>query len=801
MYYMQGRTQAFALPQEWYMAMAYAVRDRMMKNWVDSLAGFTKGKNKIVGYLSAEFLLGPHLGNAMLNLGITKEVQQAVEALGLNLQQLMALEEEPGLGNGGLGRLAACYLDSLSTLGVPAVGYGIRYEYGIFDQKIENGEQVEITDKWLRYGNPWEIPQPHIEFRVRFGGSTQRIYDPRNNFRVKWMAKDEIRGIAYDTPIPGYQNGHINLLRLWKSEACESFDFTEFNRGNYALAVEEKIYAENITKVLYPNDETEEGKKLRLMQQYFFVSCSLQDALRVLKHRKLRLEEFPVIWALQLNDTHPSIAIAELMRLLIDEENISWEKAWEITRNTFAYTNHTLLPEALEKWSLPLFQSLLPRHLEIIYEINQRFIDETVRQFPGEHGLIAGLSLIDESGNKFVRMANLAAVGSHTINGVSALHTGLLKLDVMHSFHVIAPKKIVNITNGVTPRRWLLLYNPDLAALITEAIGDAWITKTETELIKLEPFSEDAAFREKWRAIKRRNKLLLSEHLVNKIGALTDPETLFDVQVKRIHEYKRQHLNILHIIALFNQIKANPHMDICPRTFIFGGKAAPGYFLAKLIIRLVNNIGEIINNDKDVAGRIKVVFYPDYNVKNSAWVYRAANLSEQISTAGKEASGTGNMKFALNGALTIGTFDGANVEMHERIGDENFFLFGLRTEEVMALKASGYHPWSYYENHGELKGAIDAITRGDFSEGNGDIFKPLTDSLLHQDPYCVLADFDDYLRAQKKVSEAFTRGEEWTIKSIRNVARMGYFSSDRAIREYCAKVWNVKYKNMGKGKS
>jgi glycogen phosphorylase len=401
MYYTQGRTPAFALPQEWYMAVAYAVRDRMMKNWVDSLAGFTKGKNKIVGYLSAEFLLGPHLGNAMLNLGITEQVKQAVEALGLNLQELIALEEEPGLGNGGLGRLAACYLDSLSTLAVPAVGYGIRYEYGIFDQKIENGEQVEITDKWLRYGNPWEIPQPHIEFRIRFGGITQRIYDEHNNFKVKWMPKDEIRGIAYDTPIPGYKNGHVNLLRLWKSEACESFDFTEFNRGNYAMAVEEKIYAENITKVLYPNDETEEGKKLRLMQQYFFVSCSLQDALRVLKLRKLRLEEFPVIWALQLNDTHPSIAIAELMRLLIDEENLSWEKAWEITRNTFAYTNHTLLPEALEKWSLPLFQSLLPRHLEIIYEINQRFIDEISKNFSGDSGLIGRLSLIDESAANF----------------------------------------------------------------------------------------------------------------------------------------------------------------------------------------------------------------------------------------------------------------------------------------------------------------------------------------------------------------------------------------------------------------
>ena len=795
MYYMQGRTPAFALMQEWYMSVALSVRDRLMKKWVDTLAGFAKGKTRIVGYLSAEFLEGPHLGNAMLNLGITDEVKKAVELLGLDLHTIMNQEEEPGLGNGGLGRLAACFLDSLSSLAVPAVGYGIRYEYGIFDQKIENCEQVEITDKWLRYGNPWEIPQPHIEFRVKFGGSTHAYNDEENKYGVKWNAKDEVRGIAYDTPIPGYKNGHINLLRLWKSEACESFDFSEFNRGNYALAVEDKIYAETITKVLYPNDETEEGKKLRLMQQYFFVSCSLQDALRILKQRNLRLEEFPSVWAIQLNDTHPSIAIAELMRLLIDEENLSWEKAWEITRNTFAYTNHTLLPEALEKWSLPLFQALLPRHLEIIFEINHRFLDEVKKTFPENDELISSLSLIDESGSKYVRMANLAAAGSHTINGVSALHTELLKQDVLKNFFLVSPKKFVNVTNGVTPRRWMQLYNPEMAALITEAIGESWLTHTDTDLKKLEPFAQDAAFREKWRSIKMRNKQKLSEHLIKTSGILTNHETLFDIQVKRIHEYKRQHLNLLHIISLYNRIKANPSLDICPRTFIFGGKAAPGYYLAKLIIKLVNKVGEVVNNDIDVAGRIKVVFYPDYNVKNSEWVYRAANLSEQISTAGKEASGTGNMKFSLNGALTIGTLDGANVEMHERIGDENFFLFGLRTEEIIALKERGYHPRAFYEIHAELREAIDSIVRGDFSEGNGEIFKPLTDSLLNVDPYFVLADFEDYMRVQQKVSEAFTHRDDWTKKSILNVARMGYFSSDRSIKDYCDKVWNVRYKS------
>lgn len=793
MYYMQGRTPAFALPQEWYTALSYAIRDRIMKHWVESLASFAKGKTRIVGYLSAEFLIGPHLGNAMLNLGITDEVKQAVELLGLDLNSLINKEEEPGLGNGGLGRLAACFLDSLSTLSVPAVGYGIRYEYGIFDQKIENGEQVEVTDKWLRYGNPWEIPQPHIGFKVKFGGTTESVNDEDNVYRVLWHAKDEVRGIAYDTPIPGYKNGHVNLLRLWKSEACESFDFSEFNRGNFALAVADKIYAETITKVLYPNDETEEGKKLRLMQQYFFVSCSLQDALRILKLRKLRIEEFPSIWAFQLNDTHPSIAVAELMRLLIDEENVHWKKAWEITRNTFAYTNHTLLPEALEKWSLPLFQSILPRHLEIIYEINQRFLDEVRRNSGDNPGLISGLSLIDESEPRCIRMANLAAAGSHTINGVSALHTELLKLDVLKEFYFITPKKFLNVTNGVTPRRWMQLYNPDMAKLITEAIGEGWINHADSELIRLESFAEDAAFREKWHSIKTDNKQKLADHLIKTTGILSNPESLFDIQVKRIHEYKRQHLNLLHIITLFKRIKINPSLDVCPRTFIFGGKAAPGYFLAKLIIKLINNVGEVVNNDFDVAGRIKVVFYPDYNVKNSEWVYRAANLSEQISTAGKEASGTGNMKFSLNGALTIGTLDGANVEMHQRIGDENFFLFGLRTEEAISLRQSGYNPRIYYESHTELKDAIDAIVRGDFSEGNGDVFKPLTDSLLNYDPFFVLADFEDYRRVQQKVSEAFTHTDDWTRKSILNVARMGYFSSDRSIKEYCTKVWNVGY--------
>jgi glycogen phosphorylase len=792
LYYMQGRTPDFAAIHEWYMALALAVRDRMMKQWVDTLEEFAKGKTKTVGYLSAEFLEGPHLCNAMLNIGITDVVKKAVEMLGLEYNQLIQAEEEPGLGNGGLGRLAACYLDSLSTMAVPAVGYGIRYEFGIFDQKIENGAQVEITDKWLRNGNPWEIPQPHVAYKVHFGGVTAPLSDEEGETRIKWIPEDEVKGMAYDTPIPGYRNGHINLLRLWKSEACESFDFSEFNRGNYALAVVDKISAETITKVLYPNDETEAGKKLRLMQQYFFVSCSLQDALRILKLRKLSLQEFPDVWGFQLNDTHPSIAIAEMMRLLVDIENLPWDEAWDITTRTFSYTNHTLLPEALEKWALPLFQSVLPRHLEIIYEINHRFLALVAMDHPENSALLANVSIIDEAGIKYVRMANLAAIGSHTINGVSALHTELLKKDVMNDFYFISPEKIINVTNGVTPRRWMELYNPEMSALITEVLGDTWVSHLETDLIKLEKFADDPAFRKQWQDIKNRNKQLLTGQLMATTGILTDPDSLFDIQVKRIHEYKRQHLNLLHIITLYNRIKQNPGTEIVPRTFVFGGKAAPGYYLAKLIIKLVNAVAEVINQDFDVAGRLKVVFYPDYNVKNAEWVYRAADLSEQISTAGKEASGTGNMKFSLNGALTIGTLDGANVEMLERIGKENFFLFGLRTEEVAALNASGYHPMDYYNNNAELKAAIDMIQSGVFSNGNRDVFKPLTDALLYNDTYMVMADFADYVKVQEQVSEAYKDTDNWTRKSILNVARMGYFSSDRSIREYCDKVWHVK---------
>jgi starch phosphorylase len=786
-----GRTPELASLNDWYMAVSYSVRDRLMKNWMKALGELRKNKSKIVGYLSAEFLVGPHLGNALINLDIEPQLREALTTLGVDFNHLVHCEEEPGLGNGGLGRLAACYLDSMATLQIPSIGYGLRYEFGIFDQRIVNGEQVEITDKWLRNGNPWELAHTQLCYKVGFGGYTQTYTKDDGTYDIRWIPSEEVKGVGYDTPIPGYRNGAFALLRLWKSEAPESFDFNEFNRGNYALAVEQKVRAENISKVLYPNDETEQGKRLRLMQQYFFVSCSLQDVLRIQQLRKMSFDELPKGFTLQLNDTHPSIAVAELMRLLLDEHDLEWDDAWRITQKTFAYTNHTLLPEALETWALDLFGSLLPRHLEIIREINRRFLDELRASHPGNDALLSRVSILDEYGKRCVRMAHLATVGSKIVNGVSKLHTELLKQDVLRDFYKINPKQVVNVTNGVTPRRWMQLYNPAMSNLITECIGDGWLTKTEGELVKLEAFAKDKRFQQRWREIKRQNKQSLTDQLMVKTGILVNPDSLFDIQVKRIHEYKRQHLNLLHIIALYNRIKANPKADFVPRTFVFGGKAAPGYAMAKLIIKLVNAVAQKVNNDFDVAGRLKVVFYPDYNVKNAEWVYRAADVSEQISTAGKEASGTGNMKFGLNGALTIGTLDGANVEMMEAVGKENFFLFGLSTQEVYDLKARGYQPRSFYESNSDLKGVLELISSGFFSPENPLAFEPIVSSLLNQDPYLVLADFESYSQCQEQVAKTYLDQDLWTMKSILNVARMGYFSSDRSIRDYCDLVWKI----------
>jgi len=792
LYHLQGRVPQLATLNDWYMALAYTIRNRIMEGWVKSLEILRDKSTKMVAYLSAEFLEGPHLGNNLINLGLREQVHQAVAELGLDLETLLRREPEPGLGNGGLGRLAACYMDSLATLQVPAIGYGIRYEFGIFNQEIREGRQVEKTDYWLRLGNPWEISRPEIAYQVGGGGTTEPYRDEQGRFRVRWVPHRVVKGVAYDTPITGYGAGMTNFLRLWKSEAVESFDFQAFNVGHYYKAVDEKIVSETISKVLYPNDEPEIGKHLRLAQQYFFVSCSLQDMLRIHLLRGNPLDTFHESFAVQLNDTHPSIAVAELMRLLVDEHLMDWEKAWDITQKTLAYTNHTLLPEALEKWSLPLFANFLPRHLEIIYEINRRFLDEVRAKVPGDDRRVERLSLIDETGDRYVRMANLASVGSHAINGVAALHSELLKQTVLHDFYELYPEKFFNVTNGVTPRRWIALSNPGLARLITAKIGEGWLENLEGELGKLEAFAGDPAFQEDWRRVKGANKKALAGVIKERTGIIADPAALFDVQVKRIHEYKRQQLNIFHVITLYNRIKKNPAVEFTPRTVIFGGKAAPGYFMAKLIIKLIHSVAAVVNSDADVQDRLKVVFFPNFNVTNSHMIYPAADLSEQISTAGKEASGTGNMKFSMNGALTIGTLDGANVEIREEVGAENFFLFGLTTEEVLDLKRKGYNPRHTYETNPYLREGIDQIASGVFSGGDRTLFQPFIDSLMNRDDYLVLADYQSYIDSQDEVSDVFRDQERWTRMAILNAARMGKFSSDRSIREYCEKIWNVK---------
>ena len=791
LFYVQGKFPALATKHDYYMALAFAVRDRMLQRWISTAAVYTKQASRTVAYLSAEFLIGPHLANNLINLGIYDEAKQCMTELGLNFEELLQQEEEPGLGNGGLGRLAACFLDSLATLEVPAVGYGIRYEFGIFQQEIVDGWQVEKTDKWLRFGNPWELVRPEWAVEVKLGGRTEQYVDERNRPRVRWVPNMTVIGVPYDTPILGYHTNTANTLRLWRSEAPESFDFAIFNTGDYYGAVNQKVASENLSKVLYPNDEQLRGKELRLEQQYFFVSCSLQDMLRILRTQKLQLDQFHEKFAVQLNDTHPAIAIAELMRLLVDEALMPWGDAWQVTSRTFAYTNHTLLPEALERWSLEVFGRILPRHLQIIQEINAQFLEEVRMRFLGDEARIARMSLIDETGERYVRMAHLACVGSHAINGVAELHSELLKRDVLKDFYELWPQKFSNKTNGVTPRRWMVLSNPKLSDLICGHIGTDWI-KDLAQLRRLEPLAENPEFRARWREIKHHNKQGFAALALERTGIVTDPDSIFDVLVKRIHEYKRQHLKVLHIVSLYHGIKSNPAIEVHPRTFIFGGKAAPGYHLAKLMIKLITAVGDVVNRDPDVRGRLKVVFLPNFNVTNGQRVYPAADLSEQISTAGKEASGTGNMKFSMNGALTIGTLDGANIEIRQEVGAENFFLFGLSAPEVYALKTKGYRPMDYYEANQGLRDVIDLIRSGFFSRGDTELFRPLIDGLLYQDPYLVLADFQSYLECQAEVSKTYDDTERWTRMSILNTARSGTFSSDRTIGEYCADIWGVK---------
>jgi glycogen phosphorylase len=788
--YVIGRPLQPSAPEQRYEALAQTVRDRIMQRWVKQMSSWNRPETRNVAYLSAEFLLGPHLANNLLNLGITENARQAMTELGLDLEQLVGLEEEPGLGNGGLGRLAACYLDSLATLGYPAIGYGIRYEFGIFDQILKDGWQVEVTDKWLRYGNVWEISRPALAQVVKLGGHTERITDDAGNHRVRWVPGRVVVGIPYDTPIVGYRVDSCALLRLWSAEAAQSFDFEDFNRGDYYGAVEEKVSSETISKILYPNDEQSQGKRLRLEQQYFFAACSIKDMLRKCTSRGLPIERFHEMYCIQLNDTHPAIAVAELMRELIDKHGLPWDQAWEITCRSFSYTNHTLLSEALEKWPLPLFGSVLPRHLEIIYEINKRFLDEVRSKYPGEEGKCSRLSIIEESGDKFVRMAHLAVVGSHAVNGVAELHSELVKTQLFRDFYELDPTRFFNVTNGVTPRRFIALSNPKLARLIDERIGSGWLTDL-TRLRELEVYADDPGFQEAWRRVKADNKARLAKIIELRTGIVINPATLFDIQVKRIHEYKRQHLNVLHIITLYLRLKSDPNFSMAPRTFIFGGKAAPAYFLAKLIIKFINAVGEVINRDPEVRDVIKVVFLPDFNVKHGQNIYPAADLSEQISTAGKEASGTGNMKFSMNGALTMGTLDGANIEIREEVGSENFFLFGLTADQVTDLKTKGYNPQDYYHRDAELKRVIDLINTGLFAHGDKGLFGPLIDHLLYHDEYLLMADYRSYVDCQEEVNRAFQDSARWTRMSIINTARIGKFSSDRSIHEYARNIWNL----------
>lgn len=790
LFYIQGVNRSDATNYDYYVALSYTIRDRLLHRFLKTTDTYKKNRTKIVCYLSAEFLMGRHLGNNLVNLDIYQQMEAVLKDLGLDLEEILEQEPDPGLGNGGLGRLAACFLDSLASLEIPAVGYGIRYEFGIFYQLIRDGWQAEIPDNWLRFGNPWELPRPDETVEVKLGGYTQTYNDSRGQSRVSWIPDRTVVAIPHDTPVPGYKTNTVNPLRLWKAEASEAFNFEAFNAGNYDRAVEEKINSETISKVLYPNDNTPAGKELRLAQQFFFVSASLQDLVRLHLRNNSSLDNFHERFAIQLNDTHPAIAVAELMRLLVDEHGMDWNHAWDITQKTFSYTNHTLMPEALEKWSVNLMQKLLPRHMEIIYHINHLFLENVRSWYHDNQQLVNQVSLIEEGEEKKVRMANLACVGSHAINGVAALHTQLLKQDTLQAFAFMWPEKFVNKTNGVTPRRWILLSNPLLSKLVTSKIGDGWL-KDLNQMRQIEKFINDAEFCRQWREIKKANKQRLAEYIFKKLGIEVDTNSIFDVLVKRIHEYKRQHLMVLHIIDLYNRIKRNPDTDIHPRTFIFGGKAAPGYFMAKLIIKLINSVAEVVNSDPDVRGRLKVVFLPNFNVSLGQKIYPAADLSEQISTAGKEASGTGNMKFAMNGALTIGTLDGANIEIREEAGEENFFLFGLTAEEVYRRKAEGYNPYHYYEQNQELREVIDRIKDGTFSHGNTELFKPIVDHLLTDDTYMLLADFHSYVECQKQVAITYKDQEKWTKMSILNSARMGKFSSDRTIKEYCEQIWKV----------
>jgi starch phosphorylase len=786
-----------ATRNDYYLALAYALRDRVLERWGRSASTFLGEQRRTVIYLSAEYLIGPQLGNTLLCLGLEQEAEAALASLGLELSALIEHEEEPGLGNGGLGRLAACFMDSLATLELPAIGHGLRYEFGIFDQELREGWQVERTDRWLRFGNPWEVRRYEIELPVGFGGRTEHVTDEQGRYRVRWQPASVVIGVPYDTVVLGYGTQTANFLRLWSAVAVEEFDLDAFQVGAYWVAVDAKIRSENLTKVLYPNDSSPAGKLLRLEQQHFFTSCALQDCLRLLQQRTT-IDQFSAKFAIQLNDTHPSLAVAELMRLLMDVHELGWDEAWAIVHASISYTNHTLMPEALETWPLPLFAQTLPRHLEIIFEINRRFLDEVRARFPGDEERVARMSLIDERGDKAVRMAHLATVASHSINGVAELHSRLLRETVLRDFAELWPERFGNVTNGVTPRRFLAQANPGLRGLLDEILGLTWPRQLE-RLEELRPLADDSAFAERWRGVRAGNKRALAGYLRATLGHTVDPQALFDGQCKRIHEYKRQHLNLLHAAWLHQKLRrgeadgraGSPESGQVPRMILLAGKAAPGYWLAKLMIRLATAISETVAQDVAARDRLSVVFVPDFSVKTAQHIYPAIDLSEQISTAGTEASGTGNMKFAMNGALTIGTLDGANVEIRDAVGADHFFLFGLTTEVVAARRQAGYHPRQVLEVDPELAELLEVIGAGAYCPREPNLFAPLLATLTERDPFLVLADFRAYVAAQEAAEKAWRDPEAWTRASILNVAGMGRFSSDRSIREYAARIWKV----------
>jgi glycogen phosphorylase len=787
--YQRGVDFGFATRNDLYQALGYTVRAYLTQAWLDTLTVQMQSRSRFVFYLSAEYLLGRQLDNALLNCGLDDVAGEAMAQLGFDLGDLAEMEIEPSLGNGGLGRLAACFLDSLATMRIPAVGYGIRYEYGIFRQTFVDGAQVEQPDEWLRLGCPWEFAHPELAVSVGFGGHTEYGHDDGGRLRVRWIPDRLVRGVPYNLMVPGHGSGVVNSLRLWSARGTEEFDLRIFNTGDYTAAVHQKVLSENISKVLYPDDSTWAGKELRLQQQYFFVACSLAEIISQLCRTDTidRLADRVVI---QLNDTHPVIAIPELMRLLIDEHDHSWERAWDVATRVFAYTCHTLLPEALETWPVELMARLLPRHLEIIAEIDRRFLDEARARNGADEDRLRRMAIISPGPEPVVRMANLATVGSFRVNGVAELHSTLLREKVLADFADQWPERFINVTNGVTPRRFVRLANPGLSELVTEAIGDGWLDDLE-RLAELEPHADDPAFREAWRRVKQANKRRLADEARRRTGVAVDPAAMADVMVKRMHLYKRQLLRVLHLVTAYGRIKADPSRATVARTVLFGAKAAPGYFLAKQVVRLVNAVASVVNADADVAGRLVVVYPPNYDVTMAQWVVPAADLSEQISTAGKEASGTGNMKLSLNGALTIGTLDGANVEIRRLVGAENFFLFGLTEDQVSATRAGGYDPRRLYEADAELRWAVDQIAGGRFSPGEPDLFRPLVDDLLGHDEFLVLADYAAYVACQDEVDDAWRDTEGWTRRSILNTARSGYFSSDRSIRDYMERVWRV----------